>query len=492
MADRVTTHWYNRVSFPVTITLVLIFSFQGWADNPARVRIDTTQPRKLILTVRKSTIVRSQRPVKRISLAAPEIADVTVLTPKEIYITGKTPGLTNLTLWDENDRPSTIFDLEVLPDIDRLKERLYEMFPREENIRVTATNEGITLSGTVSSTTNISQVIEIAQSYAPVNREGKYLINNFLEVGGVHQVMLEVRVSEMSRTLIKRLGVNFNFLSNSGRQFGISILDNLARIPPGTPPAATLNTSDSINLIFRFLSGGATWTMFIDALKENGLLKILAEPTLITLSGKTAYFLAGGEFPVPVPQSGAGGGIPTITIYYKPFGVGLNFTPTVLSNNKINMQVAPEVSELDFTNAISLQGFTIPALTTRRVSTEIELAEGQSFAIAGLLNEEVRQTVTKFPLFGDIPVLGALFRSNEFRKNETELVIVVTPHLVKPIDLAKQTLPTDAYREPNDYEFYLLGRMEGKGKESFPGATTSSSISSKHGGLEGDFGHIKP
>jgi pilus assembly protein CpaC len=218
------------------------------------------------------------------------------------------------------------------------------------------------------------------------------------------------------------------------------------------------------------------------------LLKVLAEPTLITLSGKTANFLAGGEFPIPVPQSSGGGGT-TITIEYKPFGVGLNFSPTVLSNKKISMQVAPEVSELDFSRAVSISGFVVPAITTRRVSTVIELADGQSFAIAGLLNEQVRENISKFPILGDIPVLGALFRSSNFQKNETELVVIVTPHLVKPLDMAKQTLPTDQFIEPDDFEFFLLGLMEGREKIT----PTSPAIRSDKGmKLEGNFGHIVP
>ena len=219
-----------------------------------------------------------------------------------------------------------------------------------------------------------------------------------------------------------------------------------------------------MNWLFRFASGGATWTMFIDALKENGLTKVLAEPTLITQSGRPASFLAGGEFPIPVPQSSGGSGT-TITIEYKTFGVGLNFTPTVLGNGKISMMVNPEVSELDFTRGVSLQGYIIPSLTTRRVSTVIELGDGQSFAVAGLLKDDVREVVRKFPVLGDIPILGALFRSTSFQRNETELVIIVTPHLVKPIDMAKQTLPTDAYIEPDNFEFYLLGSLEGREEE---------------------------
>jgi pilus assembly protein CpaC len=245
--------------------------------------------------------------------------------------------------------------------------------------------------------------------------------------------------------------------------------------------------SDPINAVLRFVTKGTTSTVLIDALKEQGLLKVLAEPTLITLSGKPANFLAGGEFPIPVPQSVGAGGV-VVTIEYKPFGVGLHFTPTVLSNKKISMEVAPEVSDLDFSNATTIAGLVVPALTTRRVSTTIELADGQSFAIAGLLKDDLREIVAGYPIFGDIPILGALFRSTSFRKNETELIVIVTPHLVKPLDMAKQTLPTDQYIEPDDFEFYLLGHLEGEEKSG----TNPKRSQRQTPGLEGSFGHILP
>jgi pilus assembly protein CpaC len=404
-----------------------------------------------------------------------------VLTPQQIYLTGKACGVTNVTLWDVENKVIGILDLEISPDISRLKEMLHKILPEEKDVRINATHDQITLSGTVSSAANLSQVLALAGPFAPLDEKKEPKIINLLEVAGVHQVMLEVRVSEISRSLLRRLGFNFNYISSSGRNFGLNLLSGLTTLPSTGFPAAGVEVSDTINAIFRFLSHDTTWTVFIDALKEQGLLKVLAEPTLITLSGKTANFLAGGEFPIPVPQSSGGGGT-TITIEYKPFGVGLNFTPTVLSNKKINMLVAPEVSDLDFSNALTASGFVVPSITTRRVSTVIELADGQSFAIAGLLKDDVRQIVSKFPLLGDIPILGALFRSTSFRKNESELIVIVTAHLVKPLDMAKQTLPTDAYVEPNDFEFYLLGGMEGRGK---PNPVKGS-------GLEGQFGHILP
>jgi pilus assembly protein CpaC len=307
--------------------------------------------------------------------------------------------------------------------------------------------------------------------------------------------MLEVRVAEMSRTLGKQLGVNLNYASKGGN-FGISKLNNLTQLvapedanlfTPNAPFATLVNPA--INALFRFTTEGNTWTFFIDALKEEGLIKILAEPTLISLSGQTADFLAGGEFPVPVPQ-----GLGTAAIEYKAFGVGVSFTPTVLSNDKISIKVAPEVSELDFSTAILVEGFVVPGITTRRSSTVVELGDGQSFAIAGLLKDNARNIVSKFPILGDLPVLGVLFRSTSFQKSETELVIVVTPHLVKPLDMEKTPLPTDFYIEPDDTELYLLGLTEGRKKppsQSSQGAL-SPSVLSRRRGFDGEFGHIIP
>jgi pilus assembly protein CpaC len=497
MINQARTKRYNKTIFFMIVVYCVVLSFRCWAEDPETTSANTIEPRKLTLTVLKSTVIKTADPVKRVSLAAPEMADVIMLTPQQMYIIGKAPGVTSLILWDETDKITDIFDLEVLPEIDRLKVKLYEMFPQEENILVTATHEAISLSGTASSTSILSQILALAQSYAPKDKNGIPQFINLLKVGGVQQVMLEVRVSEMSRSLLRRLGVNFSIISSKGDKFGASMINNLAPFNfdlTKTPPEFTHTFSSSINLLFRFLSNGRQITSFIDALKENGLLKILAEPTLITLSGKTAHFLAGGEFPVPVPQVGGGGGGTTITIEWKEFGVGLNFTPTVLSDGRISMLVAPEVSELDFSNAVTLQGFVIPALDVRRVSTTIELSDGQSFVIAGLLKDNIRETSDKYPILGEIPVLGALFRSSQYQKNETELIIIVTPHLVKPVDLTKQTLPTDLFIDPNDFEFYLLGDLAGGGKvpPAHTTSTSSSLLKSKVGGLEGDFGYIKP
>ena len=437
---------------------------------------ETMAAKKLNLVSGKSSILKSTLPIKRVSIANPDIADFLLLSPHDIYLTGKTAGTTNLTLW-QNNKVTEIYDLEVAYDLSRLKQQVHEVLPEEKDLQIISTNDSITLAGRMINTANLSKVTALARSYAP---KGK--INNLVQVGGVHQVMLEVRIAEIARSTTKELGINFNYVNNG--DFGVSLLGGLSElVSPTDSNLATsgapfnLRVSPAVNALFRFHNGNSTWTGLIDALQEDGLVKVLAEPTLIALSGQTANFLAGGEFPIPVPQ-----GLGTVAIDYKKFGVGLNFTPTVLSENVISIQVAPEVSELDFTTAVQFSGFVVPGITTRRASTTIELADGQSFAIAGLLRDSIKSQVSKFPLLGDIPILGALFRSQSFLKNKTELIIIVTPHLVKPLNMAKQTVPTDYYIEPNDAEFYLEGRMEGRGNGQ-------PSVSGK---LDGAFGHSMP
>jgi pilus assembly protein CpaC len=465
-----------KMATRITILAAVLFLFSAAVSFAGDYgQQEAQQPRKLQLVTGKSVILKTEEPVKRVSLADPAVASIILLSPVEIYVTAKAAGTTNMILWQDT-KVAAIYDLEVTYDISRLKQKIHQLLPDETQLRVYATHNSITLAGRVSSAASLSQILSLAEAYAP---EGK--VRNLTEVGGVHQVMMEVRVAEMDRSVTKRLGINFNY--TRGGEFGVSALGGLSKL---VKPAEAnlmagplgLAVSDTVNALFRFNRGNTTWTGLIDALKGDGLVKILAEPTLIALSGKTASFLVGGEFPVPVP-SGDG----DISIEYKPFGVGLSFTPTVLSDKKINIDVSPEVSELDFSNALQISGYVVPGLTARRASTVVELADGQSFAIAGLLKETMRDAISKFPGLGDIPILGMLFRSREFQKNETELVIIATPHLVKPLDMAKQSLPTDYYREPNDREFYLLGLMEGR-RGNQPDAFK--------GKLEGEFGHAMP
>lgn len=446
----------------------------------------TNEPRRLSLTVGKSVVVDTAVPITRASLASPDIADALVLSPKQLYVTGKSSGVTSLTLWQDNEKVFAIYDIEVSPDLGRLKEHLHQLLKDEKDIQVTAGQDRVTLSGRVSNAANLAQVLSLAESYAPKK------VTNLLQVGGIHQVMLEVRVAEMNRELLRRLGLNFQYVNGNG-SFGIGALNNLTTlVRPGDAPLTTLGApygtaiASAVSALFRIQKGSSSYTGFIDALKQNNLVKIMAEPTLIALSGQQAQFLAGGEFPVPVPQA-----FGVVTIQYKSFGVGLAFTPTVLGQNRISMTVSPEVSELDFANAITLQGFLVPAITTRRAATTIELADGQSFAIAGLLRDTVREQVAKYPVLGDIPILGALFRSSSFQKNETELIIIVTPRLVKPLDITKQTLPTGQFIEPNDFEFYLMGQTESSQvRRGSVLPESEASESGRTGRLEGDSGHV--
>ena len=474
------------LSFFFTFTCCIFLLSFLLPAGPAQARsVDTIFADKsgdrISVHVGKSVIIRTPQPIKRLALAGEDIADYVLLSPNQIYITGKRTGLTNLTLWGRDDRVSVIYDVEVSHDVSRLREKLHRLLPEENGLRVHASHDAITLSGTVGSTTNLEKALTIAGAYKA--DPGQPVIN-LLEVSGVHQVMLEVRVSEISRSLGRRLGINF--VVGSQGSIGTSLLGNLGVIEEfigsGQAGSLELDFAQTVNSLFHIAAGDVFFTQFMDALKEEGLVRVLAEPNLITLSGQTASFLAGGEFPVPVPQ-----GLGTVAIEYKSFGVALSFTPTVLSDNKIHLKVMPEVSELDFTTAVGIQGVAVPGITTRKVSTTIELADGQSFAIAGLLRDSMRENVKKFPLLGEIPILGALFRSSSFQRNETELVVIVTPHLVRPLDMARQPLPTDNFIMPSDAEFYLLGLLEGRSPAK--GTTPRSPLM---GAAEGPFGHAVP
>lgn len=459
--------------------LFFMMPFECEAAGPVpAMRMD--QPNgKIDVGVGKSVIVRTSRAVTRVSMGTDAVADFVLLSPNQIYVTGKAPGVTNMTLWGTDDKVIAIYDVEAAPDVSRIMAKLHQILPKEKDIKVFATHEALTLTGTVSSSTAMSHALAVAEAY---NTAKDQKVVNLLEVSGVQQVMLEVKVAEMARSLGRRLGINF--IASHNGSIGGSLIGNVASIDTFTgglqQGSVELTFSDALNSFFHIAGGDFTFTQFMDALKDEGLVKILAEPTLITLSGQQANFLAGGEFPVPVPQ-----GLGTVGIEYKNYGVGLTFTPTVLSDGKISMRVMPEVSELDLTTAVTIQAISVPGLTTRKVSTVVELGDGQTFAIAGLLKDTVREDVQKFPLLGELPVLGPLFRSSSFQRNETELVIMVTPRLVKPLDKRNQRLPTDSFIEPSDCEFYLMGVLQGR-------PVTARSPLDLKGKFEGDFGHSVP
>jgi pilus assembly protein CpaC len=468
--------WISGTAIFGLAIVLLIFSAGSWATDSTPTEVQASQ--EIEIAVDKSYVLPIPKTVResdhiRIAIAAPDIADF-LFIPKinrknrvrDIYIKGFKPGVTNLTLW-KNGQIFRIYDIAVTFNISMLKRRLHEILPDEEEIRIFSTKDSITLSGTVSSASSLNQVLVLAEAYA-----GEGNIVNLLNVSGGQQVMLEVRVSEMDKRVSKRLGINFSVVNTAG-EFGVSLLGGLS----GFLIDGDVSASDSATGLLRLISpgGNVTYTGIIDFLKKNGLVKILAEPNLIALSGQTAHFLAGGEFPIPsLDQFG------NVGVTFKPYGVELAFTPTVLSKDRISIMVEPVVSELDFNVSTSIGGSTVPGILARRVSTMVEMADGQSFAIAGMLQDTARENVDKYPVLGDIPILGALFSSKQWQRQETELVIIVTPHIVKPLNMAEQTLPTDFYIEPDDAEFYLWG-IFGKSHET-------AGIGEAE--LDGEFGHI--
>ncbi|MGB2930324.1 MAG: type II and III secretion system protein family protein [Desulfobacterales bacterium] len=459
-------------------SILLIFSTGTWAGDNVQPEFQKPQFKLIELAVGKSDVLPIPESIKksdhiRVTIAAPEIADFLFIPKvnrksrvKNIYIKGKKAGATTLTLW-KNGELLYVYDVEVNYDISLLKQRLHEALPDERDIRVFATKDSITLAGTISSTENLNQVMVLAEAFT-----GKGKIINLLKVAGGQQVMLEVKIAEMSRRVSKRLGINFSAVGGTG-DIGINIIGGLGSF---FTDGALDSASEDVTGYFKFDSPGhnVTYTGVIDFLKGNGLVKILAEPTLIALSGQTANFLAGGEFPVPdIDDEG------NIGVEFRPYGVELAFLPTVLSEKRIAIKVEPAVTELDTDTGTNISGAFVPGLITRKATTMVELADGQSFAIAGILQESTRDNISKYPGLGDIPILGALFKSTSFQKNETELVIIVTPHLVKPLNMAGQSLPTDFYIEPDDAEFYLWGIF---------GQSQKASVGEAE--LEGEFGHI--
>lgn len=458
------------------VCLLLLFLLATFARAQAPVVVSGMVPARLEMAVGRSMVLQAPGDVERVALSAPDAADILLLSSRQIYLSAKKAGAVNLTVWGKGDHIVAIYELAVTPDVVPLKEVLHRVLPEEKGIRVQATGESVTVSGTATSPAAVTQALALAESYAPKK------VINLLTVGGVQQVMLEVRVAEMTRTLARRLGINL-YYAFKGQLLTSTFLNGLTI--PQTDGSVFL--SENVNGQFRILDGSNTWTGFIDALKENGVIKILAEPNLVCLSGEKADFLAGGEIPVPVPS-----GLGTVSIEWKPFGVGLAFRPTVLGGSRISIEVKPEVSELDYSNKIEIQGFTIPAIRTRRATTMVELDSGQSFAIAGLINDNMREANNRFPVLGDVPVLGTLFSSKSYQRNETELVIIITPHLAKPMDQTVQTLPTDGFMEPNDVEYYLYGDLEGGRFQSRPVAAAVRKNGGAEGGFDGQYGSAMP
>jgi pilus assembly protein CpaC len=377
------------------------------------------------LLVGRSTILNVASPISRVSLTVPEIADAMVTSPQQLLIHGKTPGTISLFVWDRAGGIST-YEVTVRRDLTRLVEQVKQLFPGEP-ITVTGSGKEVVLSGTVTSKYVVDKAAEVAAGYVEKKED---VVNLLKQQEGVasNQVLLRVRFAEVSRSAMQELGASL-FLNQfkSDSWFARSTTQQFPAPDFDSSKPGALTFSDFLNLfVFNSKQGfGAV----VKALENKGLFQSLAEPNLIALNGKEASFLAGGEYPYPIVQPGSGGN--SVTIMFKEFGVRLSFTPTVLNNDLINLKVRPEVSSLDFSNAIILQGFRVPALSTRRTETEVELQDGQTFAIAGLLNNTLNNTMQKIPGIGDIPVLGYLFKSRAYQKNQTELVVMITPQIVR-------------------------------------------------------------
>jgi len=410
------------------------------------------------VAINKSQIVTADRPIDRAMIGNEKIADVVPVSDRSIYILGKDVGTTSLTLYDRTNRVIAVMDISVGPDVEALRNQFAEMFPGQ-TIDTRLTNGKLMLSGVVKDSGVASRAAQVASAYAGDN------VINLLAVGSPQQVMLEVRFAEVNRSVGEKLGV-----SGFGRSFDGDFRGVTGRGASAVPDDGLGNVlqADSIldnfgvfSALFRI--GDVDIEAFLNALEEQGLSKTLAEPTLVALSGEKASFLAGGEFPIPVVQgaggagAAGGGGQAAITIEFKSFGVSLGFTPTVLGDKVINLIVEPEVSSLDPTSSVTINGLTIPGLQTRRASTTLELRDGESFVLAGLLRTEYQTNVQQLPILGSIPIIGSLFRSTEFQKGETELLIVVTPRLVRPIRPDQVQLPTDRVADPDAAETLLFG-----------------------------------
>jgi pilus assembly protein CpaC len=433
-------------------------ALQQPVDKSASVSLDLSQGKLITLPA----------PASNVFIADPGVADIQVATPERVFVFGRKAGRTTLYALGAGGVLLKSIAVEVHNQSAKAQQ-LVSLNPATADIHVGSTDNGVTLQGPAVDPASAMLANRAASDYAA----DKDKIDDRMKVRGSVQVQLRVRIAEMNRTITKELGFNWNALFNFGN-FQLGLYTGRTLFSNGLfNPAPPLNSGGQPGSLI-FGNKAQTMDAVIDALAEENLVTILAEPNLTALSGETASFLAGGEFPVPVSQA-----LGTISIEFKPYGVGLNFVPTVLSSNHISLRVRPEVSQISSQGAITLNGLQIPALTVRRAETTIELGSGQSFAIAGLLQDNTSNDMQRFPGLGDLPVLGALFRSSSFQRNESELVIIVTPYIVKPIDDPKEVrLPTDAWRPATDIERVFYGDLaDPQTRGAMPTGSASSGAS---------------
>ncbi len=425
--------------------------------------------------INRSELVTTSTDMGEVIVADPDVADVFVHGKRKISVLGKAIGQTSLRVFDNDHKLIRSMDISVTYDLPAVRRSLREFLPAER-IGVSMVNTRIALTGNVTSAEAAATAVELAEEFVSgkltaqdatkrvrrgTNGERSPVIN-LMKIASGQQVMLRIRIGEIQRNALKNLGVNLTAANGGNNGFIIGTGTGQYGNTAGDNPAFGFNqftsAGDSFGTIGGFGRIGNTGLAgTIDALERDGMLKILAEPNLVALSGEEAQFLAGGEFPIPVPQQ-----LGTTTIEYKPFGVALKFTPYVLSENRLRIQVQPEVSELSFEQTIDTgDGFNAPSLITRRASTTVELAPGESFMIAGLIRDNMSTQINELPGIGEIPVLSALFRSTSYQRNETELVIAVTPYLVDPIKGTDVKLPTDDFRPANFMESVFFGTLSG-------------------------------
>jgi pilus assembly protein CpaC len=412
------------------------------ATNQAQ---ESSEPQALHLLVGRSLVITSPSRIKRVSLADPDIAEALVVSPTQVLVNGKKPGGVSLLVWDETDQ-SQAFEVSVDIDVLGLSQKIHEVFP-SENVHIDTSKDVVILSGKISSSTVADKILEVVKGATSK-------VTSMMEVPPplTGEILLQVRFAEVDRTALTQLGVNFistglgkTIGSITTQQFGGVSSPALTSTFPirggGTQPVQATTDQTFSNALNIFLwNPDINLAVTIQALQSKNLFQILAEPNLMTESGKEANFLAGGEFPYPTVQSvGTGGGGNAVTIQFKEFGIRLSFTPILAADGLIHLKVKPEVSTLDFSNGVVISGFSLPALSTRRVESEMSLADGQTFAIAGLVDNRVTELLSKIPGIGDIPVLGNLFRSKSFNKSKNELLVIVTPHIVRP--LAPEQVP---------------------------------------------------
>jgi len=413
---------------------------------------------RITLEVNKGTLVRLSGPAATVFVANPEIADVQVKSPTLVYISAKAPGETVIYAVDASDSVLMNASILVEHDISRLRSSLRQLAPGEQ-VSAASIDGNLVLSGVVSDAGKADKVRALAASIAG-EAKGSQVINR-MTVATPNQVNLQVRIAEVDVNVLKDIGVNWQKALNTLNPF-VSFQTN----NPVTIGAETVSTIHVGHVL------GQAASATISALTQEGFITNLAEPNLTAMSGQTASFLAGGEFPVPINGSSAAtGGFPTISVEFKSFGVSLAFTPTVIDAQHLNLRVRPEVSELTTTGEVSVPltataTVTIPALTVRRAETSVELASGESFALAGLLQHMSTQLVSKVPWIGDIPIIGAAFRSDRFQRGETDLVVIITPYLVQPVQ-TRLAAPTDGLQLPNDAQRVFLSN---KYRQGPPGA----------------------